>query len=290
MRPRRNKSEKLQLFSVEWALVVSADCEQCGTLFTTSSNTCDVRRVCTDLTCLKDPRRHDLKFKYYLVQNAVMMVYFAVFRNMSMDVSTCFKIFSNFRGMPPLQSTPDTDRRSPHSLSSGVLSYKGKENLMCVLRATTGAVGDEKMASSTHARRKIHEGYHWLSRGEQLFLPSSWRLRFSTECTPIFQTVLFIKVDTMRTSENTMYSSTFYILHYLPTPFNFLTSPGSARDSFAVSGCDVAIVEPKRHRSPRQSIAWPIGWWRRNTKETCFIDREHIDKIIFASDVVWVST
>ena len=110
---------------------MSADCEQCGTLFTTSSNTCDVRRVCTDLTCLKDPRRHDLKFKYYLVQNAVMMVYFAVFRNMSMDVSTCFKIFSNFRGMPPLQSTPDTDRRSPHSLSSGVLSYKGKENLVC---------------------------------------------------------------------------------------------------------------------------------------------------------------
>ena len=139
---------------------MSSDCEQCGTLFTTSSNTCDVRRVCTDLTCLKDPRRHDLKFKYYLVQTAVMMVYFAVFRNMSMDVSTCFKIFSNVRGMLPLQSTPDTDRRSPHRLSSGVLSYKGKENLMCVLRATTGAVGDEKMASSTHARRKIHEGYH----------------------------------------------------------------------------------------------------------------------------------
>ena len=139
--------------------MVPADCEQCGTLFKTNSNICDVRRVSTDSTCLKDTRRHGFKFKCYPVQNEVMMVYFAVFRIMSMDVSTCFKIFSNVRGMLPLQSTPDTDRRSPHRLSSGVLSYKGKENLMCVLRATTGAVGDEKMASSTHARRKIHEGY-----------------------------------------------------------------------------------------------------------------------------------
>ena len=148
-----------------------------------------------------------------------------------------------------------------------------ERKIWCVLRATVGAVGDEKMASSTHARRKIHEGYQWLLRGEQLLLISSWRLRFSTECTPIFQTVLCIKVDTMLTSENTMYSSTLYILHHLPTPFNFLTSPGSARDSLAVSGCDVVIVKPKRHWLPRQSIAWPSGWWRRNTKETWVIDR-----------------
>ena len=108
--------------------MVPVDCEQRGTLFTTNSNIYDVRRVYNGSTCLKDARRHDLKFNYYPVQNAVMMVYFAVFRIMSMDVSTCFKIFSNVRGMLPLQSTPDTDRRSPHRLSSGgaQLQRKGK--------------------------------------------------------------------------------------------------------------------------------------------------------------------
>ena len=70
----------------------------------------------------------------------------------------------------------------------------------------------------------------------------------------IFQTTFGIRVDTMRTSENTMYSSTLYILHHLRMLFNFLTSPGSARDSLAVSGCDVVIVKPKGHRLPRQSI------------------------------------